>query len=110
MPGIEADDVVPFLDHRAPPRAFDVVLELDLQRPVVPHGVDAAVDLRRGEDEAAPLRKRDDRLEVVERRTRIVGRRGRLAVGDGHRRATPTPTPAGGWAGRGGGLFPRAPG
>ena len=54
-PGVEADDVVALLDHRPPPRPLDVVLELDAEGAVVPHGVDAAVDLARGEDEAAPL-------------------------------------------------------
>ena len=34
--GIKADDVVATLDHRAPPFALDVVLELDAERPVVP--------------------------------------------------------------------------
>ena len=63
-PGVEADDVVALLDHRPPPGALDVVLELDAERPVVPDGVDAAVDLGRREDEAAPLRERDDRLEL----------------------------------------------
>jgi len=54
--GIEADDVVTLLDHGTPPGLLDVVLELDAERPVVPDGVDAAVDLRRREDEAATLR------------------------------------------------------
>ena len=63
-PGVEPDDVVALLDHRPPPRALDVVLELDAERPVVPDGVDAAVDLARGEDEAAPLRERHDGLEL----------------------------------------------
>ena len=63
-PGIEPDDVVALLDHRPPPGALDVVLELDAERPVVPDGVDAAVDLARREDEAAPLRQRDDGLEL----------------------------------------------
>ena len=44
-PGVEPDDVVALLDHRPPPGALDVVLELDAERPVVPDGVDAAVDL-----------------------------------------------------------------
>ena len=63
-PGIEADDVVALLDHRPPPGPLDVVLELDAERPVVPHGVDAAVDLGRREDEAAPLAQRHDRVEL----------------------------------------------
>jgi hypothetical protein len=44
-PGIEPDDVVALLDHGPPPRALDVVLELDAERSVVPDGVDPAVDL-----------------------------------------------------------------
>ena len=64
MPGVEADDIVALLDHRPPPGALDVVLELDAERPVVPDGVDATVDLGRGEDEAAALGKRDDGLEA----------------------------------------------
>ena len=53
--GVDADDVVAQLDHLAPPGALDVVLELHAEWPVVPHGVDAAVDLRAGEHEAAPF-------------------------------------------------------
>ena len=52
------------LDHRLPPGPLDVVLQLDAERPVVPDGVDPAVDLGAGEDEAAPLREADDRLEL----------------------------------------------
>ena len=62
--GVQADDVVALLDHRPPPGPLDVVLELDAERAVVPHGVDAAVDLRAREDEAAPLRERHDRVEA----------------------------------------------
>ena len=62
--GVQAHDVVAVLDHGPPPGALDVVLELHAQGPVVPHGVDAAVDLGRGEDEAAALGQRDDGLEV----------------------------------------------
>ena len=62
--GVEPDDVVALLDHRPPPGALDVVLELDPERAVVPDRVDAAVDLARREDEAAPLRERHDRVEL----------------------------------------------
>ena len=59
--------------------------------PVVPDRVDAAVDLRAREDEAAPLGQRDDRLEVGYGRSRIVGRGGLVGGGHvgllGHRRA-----------------------
>ena len=44
-PGVQPDDVVALLDHRPPPRALDVVLELDAEGAVVPHRVDPAVDL-----------------------------------------------------------------
>src|SRR5205085_693636 len=49
---VEADDVVTFLDHGTPPGVLDVLLELDAEWPVVPHGIDAAIDLGRGKDEA----------------------------------------------------------
>ena len=78
--GIQPHDVVAILDHGPPPGALDVVLELHAQGPVVPHGVDAAVDLGRGEDEAAALGQRDDRLEVGD-----GGRDGvRIGGGVGH--------------------------
>ena len=34
--GLEADDVVTELHHRAPPRRADVTLQLDAERPVIP--------------------------------------------------------------------------
>ena len=80
-PGVETDDVVALLDHRPPPGALDVVLQLDAERPVVPDGVDAAVDLGRGEDEAAPLGERDDRVEVGDGGRDVVG--GRSGLGHG---------------------------
>ena len=64
IPASRPDDVLALLDHRPPPGALDVVLQLDAQGPVVPDRVDAAVDLARREDEAAPLGERDDRLQV----------------------------------------------
>ena len=73
---VEPDDVVALLDHRPPPGALDVVLELDAQRAVVPHGVDAAVDLRAREDEPAALGEADDRVEVADGgRDVLLGRR-----------------------------------
>ena len=42
---VQADDVVAAGDHRPPPLALDVLLELDAQRAVVPRGLGAAVDL-----------------------------------------------------------------
>ena len=79
-PGVEPDDVVPLLDHRAPPGPLHVVLELDAERTVVPHGVDAAVDLARGEDETSPLGEGDDGVELGD-----GGRDGiRIARVEGH--------------------------
>ena len=80
-PGIEPDDVVALLDHRPPPGPLDVVLELDAEGPVVPHGVDAAVDLARGEDEAAPLGERHDRVEVGDGGRDVVGSRVGVVTG-----------------------------
>ena len=79
-PGIETDDVVALLDHRPPPGALDVVLELHAERAVVPDGVDAAVDLGRGEDEPAPLRERHDGVEVLDGGRDVVG----VVRGGGH--------------------------
>src|SRR5690606_18859217 len=61
--GVEPDDVLPGLDHGAPPLALDVLLELDTQGPVVPRGPGPAVDLPRGEDETSPLREVDDGVQ-----------------------------------------------
>ena len=69
---VEPDDVVPLLDHRLPPGALDVVLQLDAERTVVPDRVDPAVDLGRREDEAAPLRERDDGFEAGDGRRNLV--------------------------------------
>ena len=44
-------------DHVRPPGVFDVLLQLDAERAVVPEPVDAAVDFRRLEDEPAVLAK-----------------------------------------------------
>ena len=48
------------LQQRAPPLALDVVLEQYAVMPVVVARSDAAVDLARGQNEAAPLAQRDD--------------------------------------------------
>ena len=80
-PGVEAHDVVAVLDHRPPPGALHVVLQLDAEGPVVPHGVDAAVDLGRREDEAAALGQRDDRVEGGDGRRDVAG----IDGGGGHR-------------------------
>src|SRR5207247_654556 len=56
-PRFEPDDVLALLDHRPPPGALDVVLQLDPEGTVIPDGIDPAIDLARWEDEAAPLRQ-----------------------------------------------------
>jgi hypothetical protein len=58
--GVEGDDVVALLHHRAPPLGLDVRLELYAVVPVVVGRGQPAVDLRRREDEAAALAQRDD--------------------------------------------------
>ena len=63
--GVEADDVLAGLHHRAPPLALDVVLELDAQRAVVPRRPGAAVDLPARVDEAPSLGERDDAVDDV---------------------------------------------
>ena len=42
--GVETLDIVAAVGHRLPPEAFDIVLELDAQRAVIPAGAQAAVD------------------------------------------------------------------
>ena len=61
--GVEADDVVARGDHRAPPLALDVLLELDTERAVVPGRPRAAVDLTTGIDETSALAEVDDIVE-----------------------------------------------
>ena len=51
--GVEADHVVALLHHGAPPGVLDVAQHVDPERAVVVGGAEAAVDLGRGEDEAA---------------------------------------------------------
>jgi len=46
--------------HVAPPRLFDVSLQLDAQGAVVPEAADPAVDLARLKDEPAPFAQRND--------------------------------------------------
>ena len=62
---VERDDVVALLDHRPPPLGLDVVLEQHAVVAVVVGVGEAAVDLRRREDEAAPLAERDDLVELA---------------------------------------------
>ena len=56
---VEALDVVAGVDHRAPPAVFDVLLELDAERAVIPDRTQAAIDLRGLEDESAALAEGD---------------------------------------------------
>ncbi len=63
--GVETDDILPSGDHRTPPLALDVLLELDSQRTVVPGGAGTAVDLAAGVDEATALAQADDRVDLV---------------------------------------------
>jgi hypothetical protein len=63
---VESDDVVALLKHRPPPLVLDVVLEQDAVVPVVVGVCEPAVDLRRREDESAPLAERDDLVELGE--------------------------------------------
>src|SRR4029453_11249672 len=67
---VEADDldrpaVGPrrrMVHHHVPPCVAEIVLELHAERAVVPEAVDAAIDLGRLEDEAAPLAERHQAL------------------------------------------------
>ncbi len=61
--GVEAHDVIAALDHRPPPLALDVVLQLDAERAVVPGGFGAAVDLSALIDESATLTETDDAVD-----------------------------------------------
>ena len=62
---VEPLDVVARADHRRPPALLAVLLQLDAERTVVPHGTGAAVDLRGLEDESASLAQRDEFFENV---------------------------------------------
>ena len=53
--GVDAHDVFVELDHRIPPVALDVVLQLDAVLTVVVDGAQTVVDLARREDEAVLL-------------------------------------------------------
>src|SRR5206468_10574393 len=82
--GVEADDVVAQLHHRTPPRALDVVLELDTERAIVPGGARAAIDLARREHESSSFRKGADLVGDVlphQRRVTVMWPRAPVAVG-----------------------------
>ena len=59
---VDRHDVVALGDHRAPPLVLDVRLEQHAVVAEVVRRADAAVDLRGGKHEAAPLAQRDDLL------------------------------------------------
>ena len=61
---INADDVLAVLHHRFPPRAFDIIFQLDAERTVIPESADAAVDLTALKNKAAPLAQRYDGFHV----------------------------------------------
>jgi len=58
-----ADHVVAAGDHRAPPLALDVLLQLHPERAVVPGRAGTAVDLPAGEDEPPALGEADDAVD-----------------------------------------------
>ena len=70
---IQADDVVAPLHHRLPPGVLHVAQHVDPERAVVVGRAEAAVDLGRLEDEAAPLAQPDHLLHQVGRATGRVG-------------------------------------
>ena len=51
--GFDADHVIAFLDHSAPPGLFDIAFQFYAERPVIPATGYAAVDFTIGENEAA---------------------------------------------------------
>ena len=63
--GVEPLDVVARAHHRVPPAVLEVLLQLDAERTVVPHGPGAAVDLGGLEDESAPLAERHELFDDV---------------------------------------------
>ncbi len=61
---IEADNVVPHLYDRLPPRASDVIFQFDTERAVVIAACQSAVDFAGLKDEAPSLAKRYDVIEL----------------------------------------------
>ena len=62
--GVESHYFVTLLHHAAPPGALHIVLQLNAERTVIPHRVDAAVDFGAGVDKAAALRQRNNGVEL----------------------------------------------
>ena len=81
---VDRDDVVALLEHRPPPLGLDVVLQQHAVVAVVVGRADPAVDLRRREDEAAPLAQRDDLVERRARRRSAVSVMGATCGGPVH--------------------------
>ena len=61
---VQSFDVIPFVNHPAPPSLAHVVGELDAQRTVVPGAAETAVDFRRWIDKAASFGERDNRFNA----------------------------------------------
>ena len=62
---VDADVVLVLLHELLPPRALDVVLELNAQRAVIPRVGQTAVDFGAGEHEAAALAQGDELIHRV---------------------------------------------
>ena len=80
--GVESDDVVALLHHRAEPQRADVVLHENAVMAVVVRRAESAVDLGGWEDEAAAAAEGDDRVHGHRLRRLGHGRRlpGRFAT------------------------------
>ena len=61
--GVDADDILVQFDHRIPPIAFDVVLQLHAVLTVIVHGTESVVYLARGEYETVFLAMGDQLFE-----------------------------------------------
>ena len=70
---IQSHNIVPLHNDRAPPRFFDVALEFDPQRPIVPGGTQPAVDLAGLEHETPSFGQRQNFIHIgVRQRPRHV--------------------------------------
>ena len=91
--GVQAHHVGPALDHRLPPGVLHIAEQVHPQRAVVVGGAEAAVDLRRLEDEPPALAQADHLLHEVGRLGRVGGglllRHGERAYRTRHRRPPP---------------------
>ena len=64
---VDEDDIVALLDHRPDPCVAHIAQQEGAERTVVVGAAEAAVDLRRGEHEPAPLGEVDDLIELGRR-------------------------------------------